>query len=86
MKKVNNIFHHNKGVVTELEYIGENPKDISYSIWIEKKSHNIVKVLNSDLSTRFMYSDCEYDMMVRKNEWLKIQQKELEMWFDNNSK
>lgn len=86
MQKINNIFHFSKGVITELTYVGEHPEYRETSVWMETKGFQSVNVLNSDLRTKYMYSDCKYDMMVRKKEWLDSQKKELDIWFDNNSK
>jgi len=90
MKQVNNIFHHYKGVVTELAFVGDHPIESKYMVFMEVKpvdgERNTVNVLRDDLRTPFMYSTNEYDMMVRKQEWIKAEQDKINMWFDNNSK
>ena len=85
MKKVNDIFKHSKGVVTHLQWVGENPKDMEYSIWLNDLGET-VEVFNEDLKTPFMYSTLEYDMNVRAVKWLRRAVDNLDDWFDDNSR
>lgn len=85
MKIVSNIFSHYKGEVTELEYVGENPKNRNYSVWMDSDKE-IVQVLNADLSTKHFYSDKKFDMMVKAREWHKRQVALFDLYFSNNGR
>ena len=78
MKIVTNIYHHSKGKVTELAFVGNHPIESKYMIFMEVKlvegKYKTVEVLRDDLSTPFMYSNVKEDVDKKAVEWLKNEQ------------
>jgi len=76
MEKVKKIYTHNKGVVTQLTWVGEHPIDPAYSVWVETKlkdgCYKLHEIENKDLQDKHYYSDSEREMMVKAQNWLAV--------------
>lgn len=89
MKIVTNIYHHSKGKVTELAFVGDHPIESKYMIFIEVKKVNdqykTINVLIDDLRTEFMYCSTFREAMLKKKKWHDSEIDKLFNYFRDNS-